>query len=164
MNAQECIIIPTLAMGLRKPISHILDDTEIAKLIEEAKSIEIPVEKLVFNAGPQTGFRDRTALIYVRGDVLPDPNGVTMRDKMTSRAVLAHEYYGHYKSHPSEYEPGDWRDEFRASYNAAVNTPNLTNEERAQLMLDAYDRAKESGAFTGYDETARRILYGNELQ
>lgn len=87
-------------------------------------------------------------------------DSIITRDRMSSRAVLAHEYYGHYKSHPSEYDPGDWRDEFRASYNAVVNTPNLTDEERAHLMLDAYDRAKEAGQFNGYDETARRIIYG----
>ena len=149
-----------MAMGLRRPVSHVLTDAEIAELKQEAESIEVPVDKLIFNSGPQTGFRDRTEMIYIRGDVLPDPNGNTMRDTMTSRAVLAHEYYGHYKSHPSEYEPGDWRDEFRASYNAAVNTPNLTDEERAQLMIDAYDRAKEAGEFHGYDAVARRIIYG----
>ena len=149
-----------LAMGLRRPVSYILTEDEISKLKEEAESIGIPVKKLLFNQGRQTGFRDRDAMIYIRGDVLPDMNSVAARDRMSSRAVLAHEYYGHYKSHPSEYEPGDWRDEFRASYNAAVNTPNLTDEERASLMIDAYERAKEAGEFKGYDETARRIIYG----
>lgn len=149
-----------MPMGLRQPASHVLTEEEIARLKEEAVSIGIPLEKLIFNRGTQTGFRDRDAMIYVRGDVLPDLRSVIARDRMSSRAVLAHEYYGHCGNHPSEYEPGDWRDEFRASYDAAVHTPNLTDEERAQLMIDAYDRAKEAGEFIGYDETARRILYG----
>ena len=149
-----------MPMGLRRPASHILTEEEITRLKEEAVSIGVPLEKLIFNQGTQTGFRDRNAMIYVRGDVLPDLRSPIARDKMSSRAVLAHEYYGHCKNHPSEYEPGDWRDEFRASYDAAVHTPNLTDEERALLMIDAYDRAKEAGEFIGYDETARRILYG----
>ena len=150
----------TLPMGLRQPASHMLTEEEITRLKEEALSIGIPLEKLLFNQGTQTGFRDRNAMIYVRGDVLPDLYSDIARDKMSSRAVLAHEYYGHCKNHPSQYEAGDWRDEFRASYDAAVHTPNLTDEERAQLMIDAYDRAKEAGEFIGYDETARRIIYG----
>ena len=152
-----------MPLGLRQPASRTLTPEEIEQLKQEAVSIGVPVERLLFNQGTQTGFRDRDAMIYVRGDVLPDLTSSIVRDKMSSRAVLAHEYYGHFKSHPSEYEPGDWRDEFRASYNAAVHTPNLTDEERAHLMLDAYERAKEAGEFAGYDEQARRILYGDEI-
>ena len=32
--------------------------------------------------------------------------------------------YGHYKNHPSQFRVGDWRDEFRASYCAALNALN----------------------------------------
>lgn len=79
---------------------------------------------------------------------------------MSARAVLAHEYYGHFLNHPSEYDIGDWRDEFRTSYDAAVKAPNLSDEDRAYLMIDAYDRAHEAGQILNYDETARRIIYG----
>ena len=79
---------------------------------------------------------------------------------MSSRAVLAHEYYGHFKKHPSEYPVGAWEDEFRASYNAAVYTPNLSAEERGLLMIDAYDREREAGTFNEHDETARSLLFG----
>ena len=151
----------TMAMGLRQPPSRILTDEEIETLKAEAESIGIPTDVLAFNQGRRTGFMDADRTISVRGDVLPDFNSTVARDRMSSRAVLAHEYYGHYQNHPSEYINGDWRDEFRASYDAAINAPNLTDEERGHLMIDAYDRAKEAGAFTGYDETARRILYGS---
>ena len=82
---------------------------------------------------------------------------------MSSKAVLAHEYYDHYKNDPPEYN-GDWRDEFRASYDAAVNAPNLSDEERKDLMIDAYDRAREAGPPEEYDNNARRIIYGYEVQ
>ena len=64
------------------------------------------------------------------------------------------------KSHPSKYKVGDWRDEYNASRNAAINTPNLTEQERADLMVDAYDRAKEAGVDLQFDDIARRIIYG----
>lgn len=76
------------------------------------------------------------------------------------RAVLAHEYYGHFKHIPSEYPVGDWRDEFRASYEAALNAPNLSDEDRSRLIIDAYERQKEAGEFNGYSEEAKRILFG----
>lgn len=149
-----------LAMSLRKPKSYILTDEEIKSIRFDAKEIGIDESMLQFNKGYQTGFSDERVCINVRGDILPDPDGISARDRMSQRAVLAHEYYGHFLNHPSEYEIGDWRDEFRASYDAAVNTPNLSGIERRDLMIDAYDRAKEAGAFSGYDETARRIIYG----
>ena len=68
---------------------------------------------------------------------------------MSQRAVLAHEYYGHKyfddlfgDKNPL---PGAWTDEFRASYNAALNAPNLTETDRMYLMADALERAKEAG-------------------
>lgn len=149
-----------LAMSLRKPKSYILTDEEIQSVRFDAKEIGIDESMLRFNKGYQTGFSDERVCINIRGDILPDPDGISARDRMSQRAVLAHEYYGHFMNHPSEYEIGDWRDEFRASYDAAVKTPNLSDIERRDLMIDAYDRAKEAGAFNGYDETARRIIYG----
>ena len=149
-----------LAMSLRTPKTHILSDEEIRSILEDAKELGIDEKLLRFNKGYQTGFSDERGCINIRGDILPDPRGITARDRMSQRAVLAHEYYGHYLNHPSEYPIGHWKDEFRASYDAAVKAPNLSDEERRDLMIDAYDRAKEAGEFTGYDETARRIIYG----
>ena len=148
------------AMSLRKPKSHILTDEEIGSILVDARDLGIDEKVLRFNKGNQTGFSDERGCINIRGDILPDPDGITARDRMSQRAVLAHEYYGHYLNHPSKYPIGDWRDEFRASYDAAVNAPNLSAEERRDLMIDAYDRAKEAGAFEGYDDVARRIVYG----
>ncbi len=149
-----------LAMGLRKPVDHILTDEEIKSIMIDAEAIGIDVSILRFNKGNATGFSDARGKINIRGDIMPDITSKISRDRMSQRAVLAHEYYGHYLNHPSEYEVGDWRDEFRASYDAAVRTPNLTDEDRAYLMLDAYDRAKEAGQTVEYDEVARRIIYG----
>lgn len=149
-----------MAMSLRKPVLHILTEEEIQSVLTEARALEIDEKLLRINEGPHTSFSDEHECIFIRGNILPDPYGKTARDRMSIRAVLAHEYYGHYLHHPSEYPAGDWRDEFRASYEAAVKAPNLTAEERRDLMIDAYDRAKEAGAFQGYDDTARRIIYG----
>jgi hypothetical protein len=61
---------------------------------------------------------------------------------------------------PSRFDVGDWRDEFRASYISAIKTPNLSNDDRRYLMLDAYERAKEGGRILNYSERAREIIYG----
>ena len=83
---------------------------------------------------------------------------------MSSKAVLAHEYYGH-KYFGDLYGsknpmPGAWNDEFRASYTAALNTPNLEEMDRAYLMLDALERAKEAGVNIKITNVIRRVLYG----
>ena len=55
---------------------------------------------------------------------------------------------------------GDWRDEFNASYMAAKNCPNLSDEERRNLILDALERAKEKGITIRNNDFIRRTLYG----
>ena len=137
-----------------------LTETEIKEIKSYANELGIDEKILKFNQGSQTGCGIKTGTIYIRGDILPDKNSTDTRDRLTVRAVLAHEYYGHYMHHPSEYEIGDWRDEYRASREAAIKAPNLSREERASLMIDAYDRQKEAGVFKGYDKIARRIIYG----
>ncbi len=74
--------------------------------------------------------------------------------------MLAHEYYGHYEFAPSQFAVGDWRDEMRASYIAAIKAPNLSDDDRRLLMLDAYERAKEGGRIFDYSKKAREIIYG----
>lgn len=149
-----------LAMSLRKPPTTKLIDEEIESIKNDANDIGVDLNLLRFNEGGRTGFSDEEGVIFIRGDIIPDETSITARDRMSQKAVLAHEYYGHYLNHPSEYEIGDWRDEFRASYDAAIKTPNLSRQERADLMVDAYDRAREAGEFLEYDEKAKEIIYG----
>ena len=151
-----------LAMGMRQPPSRILTEKEIASLKTDAKALGIDEKILRFNVGERTGFVDAREVINVRGDVLPDLESKVARDCMSQRAVLAHEYYGHYLHHPSNFSVSDWRDEFRASYKAALDAPNLSDKDRALLMIDAYDRAKEAGIIVKYNAKARRVIYGYE--
>lgn len=149
-----------MANGLRQSPYHILTEEEQRTILTEAEQIGADQSILSFNTGSQTGFSDQTGKINVRGDIFPDLTSVQARDIMSSRAVLAHEYYGHYQFSPSAYEVGDWRDEMRASYIAALKTPGLTREERSALLVDAYDRAKASGYYYEYSKRAREIIYG----
>lgn len=149
-----------MANGLRTSPMRILNADEIIAILKDAEEIGLPIDILKFNEGNQTGFSDRYQVIYIRGDILPDISSMNLRDNLSQKSVLAHEYYGHYKAHPSKFRIGDWRDEFRASYRAAVDAPGLDDEERRMLMLDAYDRAKEAGVTVRYNKTARRIIYG----
>ena len=152
-----------MAFGGRKSPLYILTEDDIKFVLNEAKTIGLPKDLLEFNVGRATAFNDLTQTIRIRGNVFPDENGKTVRETLSVRAVLAHEYYGHYKSHPSSIPPGDWRDEFRASYRAALDTPNLSDEERRLLMIDAYDRAREAGVAVSYNKQYIRLVYGYEV-
>ena len=146
--------------GYRKSCHIILTDADIKRLISDIEEIHAEKDVFRFNEGYRTGFDDDFVCINVKGDVFPDLNSKHPRDLMSSRAVLAHEYYGHYEFAPSKFKSGDWRDEFRASYIAALKAPNLCDKDRAYLMLDAYERAKEAGCPLEYSKKAREIIYG----
>ena len=141
-----------------------LTDEEISQLLKDIEALEADPSIFRFNEGNQTSFVDGKGIIYVRGDVLPDLRSNHPRDLMSPRAVLAHEYYGH-KHFGDVFGvrnplPGSWNDEFRASYFAAINAPNLSDMDRMYLMADAVERAREAGVPIKITEEIRRILYG----
>lgn len=78
---------------------------------------------------------------------------------MSSRAVLAHER-AHRNFRGTTLPEGAWNDEFRASYWAARNVPNLTHEERVRLIQDAITRAQEAGVPIRLNRFMRETLYG----
>jgi|GEM_PF-1594355 len=149
-----------LPNGLRQPRDHILSDDEILSLKEDIKSIEADEKVFQFNEGIRTGYDDVLDVIRVRGDVLPDKSSDHPRDKMSSRAALAHEYYGHRAFRGTKLRKGSWNDEFRASYFAAKTCPNLSLIERQHLILDALERAKEQGITIKHNAFIRRVVYG----
>lgn len=151
-----------MAQGHRNSVKYILNEEDQQYVIEEAEAISIPKDIFRFNYGKNTSYVEEIDKINIRGDIFPDNNSSIARDRLSVRAVLAHEFYGHRANSPSEYEINDWRDEFRASYDAAVNAPNLSQQDRAELMVDAYDRAREAGFFIEYDKVAKRLIYGYE--
>ena len=151
-----------MANGLRKPPSHILTESEIESLREDIREIGADESVFVFNMGEYTGYYDEKDIIYVRGDILPDLNSNNPRDKMSSRAVLAHEYYGHRAYRGTKLPKGAWNDEFRASYMAAKNAPGLTDEDRGRLIQDAISRAEgHSRRNIEYNKFMIEVLYGN---
>lgn len=149
-----------LPNGLRTAPSHILTEAEIESLKKDIASIEADESVFRFNKGHRTGYDDVLDEIRVKGDILPDLSSKHPRDRMSSRAALAHEYYGHRANRGTNVPNGAWNDEFRASYMAAKNCPNLSDEERADLILDALERAKESGVTIKNNSFIRRVLYG----
>jgi len=149
------------ASGRRRNPLSLLTSEDIEHLKKEIEIIKADVNSFRFNEGARTGFSDDEGWINVRGDVFPDEDSTHPTDKMSERAVLAHEYYGHFLFSPSKFRVGDWRDEMRASYIAALKTPNLSDQDRAYLILDAYGRAKDAGRYFEYSKKAREIIYGS---
>lgn len=112
--------------------------------------------------------------VHIKGNVFPDEYSSHPRDRLSVRAVLAHEYYGH-RPYRKQYLKEDndtnsdaldriiaraWADEFRASYMAAKNAPNLSNLDRTLLIQDALSRAEEAGVTIKHNDYIRRVLYG----
>lgn len=149
-----------MANGLRRSVYHVLSNEEIEAIRADIKAIGADETAFRFNYGSRTAYSDEIDIISVRGDVLPDNTSTHPRDLMSSRAVLAHEYYGHRAYRGTNLKSGSWNDEFRASYMAAKNAPNLTDEDRYYLILDALERAKEAGVTINYNDFIRRVLYG----
>ena len=149
-----------LPNGLRTAPNHILTDDEILSLKKDIEAIGADLKIFKFNSGRRTGYDDVLDEIRVKGDILPDLNSNHPRDRMSSRAALAHEYYGHRANRGTKLPNGAWNDEFRASYMAAKNCPNLSDEERRDLILDALERAKEKGITIRNNDFIRRTLYG----
>ena len=148
------------ASGLRKNPFKVVNEKEIEHIKAEIKAIGADETVFVFNVGRQTGYVDEIDFIRVRYDVFPDANSKHPRDLMSERAVLAHEYYGHRQYKGTKLEHGSWNDEFRASYTAAKNAPNLSDEDRRYLVLDALERAKEADVAVVYNDFIRRSLHG----
>ena len=160
IKASRNISSRTMANGGRKSPFYTLTDSEIDSLKADINAIGADESVFKFNVGSTTYYDDEYDVIFVKGNVLPDLNSKHPRDLMSSRAVLAHEYYGHRAHRGTKLKPTSWNDEFRASYAAAKNTPNLSDEDRRYLILDALERAKESGISIKYNDYIRRMLNG----
>ncbi|MCL2494061.1 MAG: hypothetical protein FWE98_00205 [Oscillospiraceae bacterium] len=83
---------------------------------------------------------------------------------MSERAVLAHEYYGHYRHRRTMLPKGSWNDEFRASYAAASLSPGFSDTDRRYLIMDAMDRAKTAGVTIMPNRFMKEVLYGEEYE
>lgn len=127
---------------------------------KDVAAIEADESVFKFNVGSRTGYDEILDEIHVKGDILPDLTSVHPRDRMSARAALAHEYYGHRVYRGTSIPKGAWNDEFRASYMAAKHCPNLSDDERRNIVLDALEMAKEGGVSIKHNDFIRRIVYG----
>jgi hypothetical protein len=148
--------------GQRKSPLYTLTNDEIEALKKDIAAINADESVFIFNDKRVRGTSYIPALdiIVVKGNVFPDVNSTHPRDLMSARAVLAHEYYGHRPFGDTKLDIGDWRDEFRASYMAAKNSPGLSDEDRRLLILDAVERANSAGVAITQNDFMRGLLYG----
>lgn len=147
------------AGGLRRPALATIEPAEMARLQQEFADLGGDPAMLRFNKGSRTGFKDDVNTIQVRGDVNPVVDSLHPRSAMSSKAALGHEL-GHTAHRGTKLPIGAWNDEFRASYWAAKNLPNLSEQDRIYLILDAIERAKEAGVSIKLNVIMRKILYG----
>ena len=148
-----------MANGPRRGSLTIVSDAEQQMIRKWADELKVPQNVLSFNTGSMTSFDDETGLINIRGDIFPSDYAPNIDSILSAKAALAHEYYGHYLHH-TQFKIGDWRDEFQASYRAALDAPNLSDTDRILLMVDAFERPKTAGVTVELNKIARRIIYG----
>ena len=138
------------SFGMRQPLRNLTDE-EAQIIKKEIDRIEADASVFIIDTKKprKTLYDEISDKVYVGSNVFPDlENPSNMTDKLSVACVLAHEYYGH-RSMRSEYLNEDtdtsmtMLDEFKASFLAYKNTPNLTNEEREMLLYQAYETAKE---------------------
>lgn len=151
--------VRSMANGPRRGRLTNVSELEQQQIYTYADELKIPQEILSFNTGSCTSFDDDTGLIHIRGDIFPSDFAENPDSILSAKCALAHEYYGHYLHH-EKFDPGDWRDEFQASYRAALDTPGLSGTECSMLMLDAFERAQAAGVSVELNAIARRLLYG----
>lgn len=164
------------AAGNRRSPLYELSEADVKFVQEEITAINANTDDFIFNSNYTRGtcFLASDGKVHIKGNIFPDEYSDHPRDKMSVRAVLAHEYYGH-RPYREQYirEDNDtsdesiskimaraWADEFRASYMAAQNAPNLSDDDRRLLILDSLSRAEEAGISIKYNDFIRRVLYG----
>ena len=170
----------SMSQGMRDNSKTKLTSKEISYLRELIREIKADAKIFIFNdeehVEGSTCYDYVDDVVYVTRNVFPDLiyGSTHPRDIMSPRAVLAHEYYGHRK-HREEYlsdlertnheaeqyhTTPIWLDECRASIDAALYAPNLTDKDRSDLMFDAVYRAKEAGQLLETNAAMRKIMYG----
>lgn len=170
----------TMSRGMRDMSKTPLTEEEIEFVKSEIKRIGADESVFVFNheayIPKSTCYNYADDIVYVTRNVFPDTRyGSTHpRDLMSVAAVLAHEYYGH-RPYRQEYIDDDkisdqlgseyhtvtlWQDECRASITAAKLAPNLTDQEKSHLVMDAIYRAQEEGQWIETDDFMKGVLYG----
>lgn len=147
------------AGGLRRPALETIEPEEIARIQREFIELGGNPSMLRFNYGRRTAYDDEFDTIQICGDVNPVSDSLHPRSAMSSKAALGHEL-GHAAHRGTPLPIGAWNDEFRASYWAAKNLPNLSEQDRIHLILDAMERAREAGVTFNPNALMRRILYG----
>lgn len=152
-----------------------LTDEEIAVVKTAIREIQASEDIFIFNDPnhySRTCYDYLEDRIYIGVNVFPDIKYGSShpRDKMSIRAVLAHEYYGHRPNRQEYIEDflsetkttSEWQDECRASINAAKITPGLTQRDKELLVDDAIKRAEEFGQIIETDDFMKGVLYGYE--
>lgn len=169
-----------MSNGMRDLSRTLLTDEEIEFVKSEIRRIGADERVFAFNVptyiNKSTCYNYYDDIVYVTRNVFPDVQygSVHPRDLMSVGAVLAHEYYGHRPNRQEYIQDREisiglgeafhttplWQDECRASTNAAKLAPNLTNQDKSYLIMDAVYRAQEKGQLIQIDDFMKEVLYG----
>ena len=152
-----------MASGARKSFLIPLSEDDKQFILSEIDAIGADRSFFEFRDSLPTAYSDARDKVFISSSVFPSNDGSTHpTDLLSVRATLAHEYYGHKAHRNTKAKERSWNDEFRASYFAAKNSPGLSDEDRAMLITDAMQRAKDAGVNIRLNSFMKRCLYGIE--
>ena len=150
-----------------------LSEDEIQHLMNEIVAIGADPACFRFNERVGIGFIDHTGLIYIDRTILNTQDKIPPKYRLSVRGILAHEYWGHLKNHPSPFEPNAPEDECWADDSAARRSLGLSDEERTILFRRALRhaqvaRAQKGVGHTGFvyklDDVIRRYVSHDEIR
>ena len=145
------------------PTNRTVTAEEELRLTQVWESFGGDPSKLRFNQGNRTGFVDETGLVQIRGDIFPNPDGLSVTARLDERIAMAHEL-GHVHTAHLNLPVGSWQDEWNAGRWAIENIPTLTKDEKITLIEDALDKARTQQKGTEFlsqlSDSMKALLYG----
>jgi len=134
---------------------------QLSEAVEYAVRLGMPADRIYYNSYDCTAYGQRFDLLRIGTDILPvgkrseEPN-----DNISLKGAIAHEIVGHRDAALKNMtQTDDLLEEVQASIRAAKFAPELSNQERLDLLKDAVARLKKNNIKLN---EIRHKLYINE--
>lgn len=147
--------------GMRCQNKTPLTFEEIERLKMEICAIQADISIFDFNFSLYTMYCYEEDRILVARDIFPNMEFMPLhpRDALSSKAMLALEYYGYRKWAGKN----DWRNRLYAKADTVFNAPGLSDVERITLLNYATFEAEEHSQIVGITEAIRNIIFGKHI-
>lgn len=135
--------ISNVYTGIRNEIP--LTSSEKEFVTKYLTALNVDMDKVVFTDVYRTAYNEKFDAYIIGTDVKPLENAkygvINANQRISIKGTLAHEVIGHREAHIKGWtQYDDVLEEVQASIRAARFAPNLSNQERITLLMDARSR------------------------